>query len=133
VLSSLVAHPSLRELDLAMNMMLDPQHAACVGAALFALVAANAPTLTQLDMSNCGLGDVGLHPLFDALPRNTHLHTLNCGGNGMSEAFARDVLLPAVRANTSLTELVTAVRGDPVWDGKQEAEAIVARRAAEAS
>jgi hypothetical protein len=133
VLSSLVAHPSLRELDLSMNMMLDPQHAACVGAALFALVAANAPTLTQLDMSNCHLGDVGLRPLFDALPRNTHLHTLNCGGNGMSEAFARDVLLPAVRANTSLTELVTAVRGDPVWDGKQEAEAIVTRRAAEAS
>jgi hypothetical protein len=46
----------------------------------------------------------------EALPRNTHLCKLYLSGNAMSEAFARDVLLPAVRANVSLTQLVTGVR-----------------------
>ncbi len=47
-----------------------------------------------------------LGPLFDALPHNTHLHTLDCdGAKSMSYAFARDRMLPAVRANTSLRRL----------------------------
>jgi hypothetical protein len=104
LLSSLVAHPSLRELNMAVNEVA-PEHAACVGMALFGLVAANTPALQTLSFFDCSLGDAGLRPLLDALPRNTHLRTLDCSRNGMSEAFARDVLLLAVRANTSLTEL----------------------------
>jgi hypothetical protein len=101
LLSSLVAHPSLRELQLEHNMVA-PAHAACACAALFALVAANAPALTELDVSDWQLGDAGLAPLFAALPRNSHLRRLYCGRNGMSDAFAHDAL-PAVRANLSLT------------------------------
>jgi hypothetical protein len=128
LLSSLVAHPSLRELDLSGDDFAR-WHAACAGAALFALVAANTPALTELDVSWSYLSDARLRPLFDALPRNTHLRTLYCGGGLMSEAFARVVLLPAVRANTSLTHLWTGKR----HAGAAEAEAIVLRRAAEAS
>jgi hypothetical protein len=133
LLTSLVAHPSLRELDLSANAVA-PEHAASAGTALFALVAANAPALRELELSDCNLGDAGLRQLFDALPRNTHLRKLTCGGNGMSEAFARVVVLPAVRANTSLTALWTGEDHEDHEDHAAvvEAEAIVARRAAEA-
>jgi hypothetical protein len=41
----------------------------------------------------------------EALPLNRHLRTLNLRFDSMSEAFARERLLPAVRANTTLREL----------------------------
>jgi hypothetical protein len=106
LIASLTAHPSLRELDLQGNAV-GAAHMASAGAALAALVAANAPALQTLNVSGWQLGDVGLRPLFEALPRNTHLRVLITTriGNDMSEALARDVLLPAVRANTSLTHL----------------------------
>jgi hypothetical protein len=126
LLNALVAHPSLRGLQLQFNRV-DAAHAACIGAALFALVAANAPALSQLDISVCNLGDAGLRPLFDALPRNTHLRALECQRNDMSEAFARDVLLPAVHANTSLNWLTTMV-GAHEWDSTRKAEDIVRQR-----
>jgi hypothetical protein len=120
-----VAHPSLRELDFSGNVVA-PALAACVGTALFALVAANTPVLQKLDVSRLHLGDAGLALLMHSLPRNTHLRTLHMEGNIMSDVFARDVLLPAVLANTSLTELVTFSFNA----GAVEAQAIVARRAA---
>jgi hypothetical protein len=104
LLGALTGHASLRVLCLQHNGV-DAASRAAVGAALGALVAANAPALTKLDVSQCGLGDDGLRPLFQALPANTHLLALSCFGNGITEAFARDVLLPAVRANTSLRTL----------------------------
>jgi hypothetical protein len=100
---------------------------AAVGAALGALVAADAPALTTLDLWSCRhLGDDGLRPLFNSLPRNTHLRELYCSRNDFSQAFARDVLLPAVRANTSLRKLVI----DTAFDGAAEAKAIVSSRVA---
>jgi hypothetical protein len=68
-------------------------------------VAANAHALTELDVAHNRLGDEGLRPLFEALPLNTHLRTLDVSWNDMNAAFAHDVLLPAVRANTSLRTL----------------------------
>jgi hypothetical protein len=58
-----------------------------------------------LDVSWCILGDDGLRALFEALPANTHLRKLTCCGNDISDAFAVDMLLPAVRTNESLREL----------------------------
>jgi hypothetical protein len=121
LLASLTAHPSLEKLQVFENAV-SAAHAA--GMAIFALVAANTPALTTLNVSYCGLGDAGLRPLLEALPRNAHLRTLYLHGNGMSDAFARDVLLPAVRANTSLTALLT----HEAHAGAVEAEAIVNRR-----
>ncbi len=57
-------------------------------------------------VSECALDALGMRPLVEALPHNTHLRTLHCAGNGISDAFAADVLLPAVLANTSLRTLV---------------------------
>ncbi len=95
-------------------------HRAAAGAAL-AEYAAAAAALKDLDVSACHLGDDGLGPLFDALPGNTHLRTLSCHANGVSEAFVRDRVLPAVRANRSLLELDLQLP----WDCAREAEAAV--------
>jgi hypothetical protein len=61
-----------------------------------------------------------------ALRHNTHLRTLDCCENGLTEAFSRNVLLPAVRANTGLRHLVVSVAGDD--DSAREAVALVAAR-----
>ncbi len=89
-------------------------------------MAANAPALTELDVRSCELGDEGLRPLFDALPANTHLTSLDCRSNTLTEGFARDVLLPAVRANTSLR----VFEGEGVWACEVEAATLVKDRSA---
>jgi hypothetical protein len=132
VMTALVAHPSLQELHLA-NNEIHVGAAAAVGAALGALVAANAPALRELHLSYCLLGDARLAPLVDALRRNTHLRVLDCEDNDMSDAFARHRFLPAIRANTSLRELSASELWGGIEDGivpeeVLEAEALVKTR-----
>lgn len=70
-----------------------------------ALIRANAPALTKLDVYMCGFGEAGFAPIFDALPRNTHLEYLSCHDGGdadLSEGFLRSRVLPAMLANSSL-------------------------------
>jgi hypothetical protein len=105
LLGALTAHSSLRTLSLVGDAAINEADRAVAGAALGALLAANAPALTELNISFCGLGAAGMAPLLQALAANTRLRTLNCTANNMTEAFAAAVLLPAVRANTSLREL----------------------------
>jgi hypothetical protein len=108
LLGGITGHPTLRELDLSNNeweQAGSPAAQAVVGFPLAALVAANAPALRKLTVEGCGLGDAGLQPLFDALPHNMHLRELRCADNGVTEAFARERMLPAVQANTSLCDL----------------------------
>jgi hypothetical protein len=75
------------------------------GDALAALIAVDAPALQVLVCRDNFLGDAGLAPIVEALPLNRHLRELDVSDNDMSEAFARERLLPAVRANTTLREL----------------------------
>ena len=131
MMRAVTGHPSLQVLHLSLN---DPPDPAAAGAALGALVAAGAPVLHELHIEYSPLlGDAALRPLLDALAHNTHLRVLDCCNTGMSEAFARDVFLPAVRANTSLRTL----RASDLWGGEEdgaappavlEAEALVAAR-----
>ena len=107
LLLSLVGHASIRTLTCRGEASGDPEivdeyDPVLIGMCLRALIAANAPALEELDVSGNHLGDAGLGPLCDALPRNTHLCTLKIQSNGMSAAFAAQRLLPAVRANESL-------------------------------
>jgi hypothetical protein len=102
LLGALTAHPTVQKLDLSFNYGdedLAPAALAAAGAALGALVAANAPALRELRLEGCGLSVAGLGPLVDALPANTHLRVLVYGDNDITEAFERERLLPAVRAN----------------------------------
>jgi hypothetical protein len=135
LLRAVTGHVSIARLDLSQNEAAEADEAA-VGAALGALVAANAPALTQLGVWESLLGDAALRPLFVALRRNTHLQLLDVTGEDMSDAFSRRVLLPAVRANTSLRVL----RAIFTWEGApaapaslHEAEALVAARFAAAA
>jgi hypothetical protein len=112
LLSALTLHPSLRELGMSHNIADTPAMQCIAGATLGALVAANGPALHTLDVACCRLGDIGMGPLVDALRYNTHLRTLVCNSNGVTEAFARDRLLPAVQANGSLQKLVPFDRNE---------------------
>jgi hypothetical protein len=103
LLRALTGHASLRSLDIGFNQAEDAGDV--IGDALGALVCADAPALTRLDAFDCQLGDAALGPLWDALPRNTHLRTLRCEAAPMCDAFAEERLLPAVRANASLRTL----------------------------
>ncbi len=125
LLQALTAHPSAQKLVLFDNVVRAADRARA-GASLGALVAANAPALQLLDVSDCALGDEGLGPLVDALAANTHLQTLVIGDNTMSDAFALERLQPALLANTSLRTL-TLSSGPP---GLRGLEALVRQRAA---
>jgi hypothetical protein len=125
LLGALTAHPSLRTLSLCYEDVQEANRVAA-GAALRVLLAANAPALTELHVIFCNLRDAGMAPLFEALPANTHLRTLKCAANNITDAFAATVLLPAVRANGSLRSLRTGGH----WPSAREAEAVVRGRAA---
>jgi hypothetical protein len=134
LVAALTAHPSLRCLWLDNNWPMTAGDAAAAGAALGALVAANAPALRKLYLAWCSLGDAGLAPVLDALPANTHLRVLHCSDNDISAAFVRDAFLPAIRANGSLRELVASEWWGGVADGVApeevlQAEALVKARA----
>jgi hypothetical protein len=122
----LTDHSSLRVLRLSQNFsQVDALVAA--GAALAALLLANAPALQELDIRYCVLGDAGMRPVVEALRHNTHLTKLDCSGNRISEAFARHRLVPAVRANAGLRKLVVNINAR-FADAAREAEALVAAR-----
>jgi hypothetical protein len=106
LLTALTAHPRLRLLDLSSNW---PHNGGLqAGAMLAALLLADVPALQTLNIGWCRVGDAGLGPVVEALCHNTHLTKLVCRGNHMSEQFARNTLLLAVRAHTSLRELSAA-------------------------
>jgi hypothetical protein len=135
LLGALTGHASLQTLDLSHNQMKDDAAVpAAASAALGALAGANAPALTELDVSWCYLGDAGLGPLLDALAHNTHLTKLDFSYNDLMDAFVCDALLPAVRANSSLRQLICAsvleLPSTAAYHASIEAETLVAQRAA---
>jgi hypothetical protein len=128
LLAAVTAHGSLRELQLQIDH--PGARAAAAGAAFGALVAANVSALQTLDLAFNSLHEETLRALFNALPGNTHLRTLRVSYETMSAAFARDVLLPAVRANTSLRALHMGYGDVQRNAGAREALTIVNSRAA---
>jgi hypothetical protein len=124
LLEALTGHSSLTHLDLSCNAF-DAQQQPYAARALGALVSANAAALSSLHLSRLACGDAGFGLLFEALPRNTHLHTFSCSYNNFSEAFIRNRVLPALRANCSLLALGLA-------SGTKESPAAVAAREVEA-
>jgi hypothetical protein len=129
LLGALVGHRSLRDLRFS-DECTTVEHCGALGAALAAVIAADAPALHVLDCSHNRLRDAGLAPIVEALPLNRHLRELDLQGNGMSEAFAQEQLLPAVRANTTLLSLecVTFRHNMAATPVQAEAEELVRRR-----
>jgi hypothetical protein len=128
LLGSLTGHATLRELDIRYSVLQPNDTAVAACAALGALVAANAPALTSLNVSWCVLRDAGMRPLFEALPANTHLRVLSCMDTSLSNAFVAEELLPAVQANSGLCKLELATDKEPLSADpclKAEAEAVM--------
>ena len=125
LLAAVTGHPTLRHLSLAANRVSQAGRTA-VGAALGLLVAADSP-LVALDISECTIGNDGLLPFIDALPRNTLLSRLECIENGFTQISATR-LLAAVRATASLVHLKAARTIEPIPE-LVDAEAVVAARA----
>ena len=116
VLAALKGHSTLRVLNLDGNLCplsLEARVAACE--MLGSLVDENG-TLCELFLRRCGFGEAA-RPLFDAITRSRTLRKLDLtydyypyhwGGHqqmGITPSFARNIILPAVRANASLREL----------------------------
>lgn len=106
LLRALQVLPALRELNLRGNEPANQDDAVTAGQALGALLAADGP-LERLSVVACFLREAGLEPLCAGLERNRHLQSLEMMGNGLTQRVARDCLLPAVRACTSLVDLQT--------------------------
>jgi Ran GTPase-activating protein (RanGAP) involved in mRNA processing and transport len=126
VLEALTGHPTLRLLDLSCNRPTSPEAKLAVGEALRRLISADS-SLEEIDVQHCGLGDDALRPLFAIVAQSTRLRTLDCCDNNISPEFARTVVLPAVRSNSSLRKLSIAGRNRGIAE-LEEAEALVNAR-----
>ena len=105
LVTALIGHPSIQSLALEYDVV-DADDQIAVGTILARLLlTANSQCLQLLAFSWCDLGDNGMQPIVDALRSNTHLLYFICTKNGLTPLFARDVLLPALAANTSLRVL----------------------------
>jgi hypothetical protein len=123
ILSSCTAHSSLKKLELSGNE-LESNEARTAAGILLAQILASSPALESLEVS-CTLHDQGMRPLFAALARSTTLRSLYCYDARVSAECARDCILPAVQANTSLRRLVLDDRIPEL----QQAVALVKTRA----
>ena len=122
LLGALVGHPSLRELWISGDKAAAEDRNA-FGTAVAALIAADAPALFSLVCWNTALGDEGLAPIVEALALNRHLRELDLDCNGMSEAFAREQLLPAVWENTTLRNLTVDLEDEKYDESEPPAAA----------
>jgi len=130
LLAACGGHATLRELLIASNGPLQEEERWAAAQALGALV--DAASLHALSVLGCGLGDDELAPLFAAVARSKMLRSLSVLHNPTTPAFGGLVVLPAVRANTSLKELRVCSRGVVASEcvELEQAEELVRRRAA---
>lgn len=135
LLGGLTRHPTIQEtisnLYKEDEDAFDDDYRAVAGAALGALIAADAEALIILNLSALSLGDVGMRFVAAALPFNTHLHTLDISRNELSEGFVRDCFIPLLHWNTGLKALHMNPRSSREVAGPaifSEAEAVVNAR-----
>ena len=105
LISALEELPALQKVTLTWNRTHgrpDVQRAA--GECLARLIA-RSTSLRVLCASYSQLGETGMTPIFEALSGDSGLAELHLSDEQISVEFARDVVLPAVRANTSLRKL----------------------------
>lgn len=100
VLSSMVAHPSLKFVRVSDQGDFPRTVPGFVTTWLSAVVTANSP-LGHIH-ADLHLSEEDVLPFYSALGSNTRLHSITAPGRNMSAGFLREVVLPAVTANTSL-------------------------------
>jgi hypothetical protein len=129
LLGALTGHASIAALHLSGN-----RHAvnnAAAGVLITALISANAPALTHLDVSDCGLTDASMQPILLAAARSTRLRSLHADENYLfNAAFAHDTLMPALCESGSLRTL--QIGGHRVEHAREVEEMAARRRSARA-
>jgi len=120
-----VGHQTLRELTLSYGRVDNTDDARrAAGEQLASLITHNSG-LQKLNLENCSLGEAGLAPIFEALPRSSTLKELVyyvAPNETISPVFGCDVIFAAVRANCGLRTF----RFGHFWP--LEAQALVAAR-----
>ena len=105
LIAALEGHPSLLKLELSKNRTDGtPATQRAVGECLARLIARSS-RLRTLCLDDNRLGEAGMAPIFEALRCTSTLTELSLRGEQFSLDFVRDVVLPAVRASTSLRNL----------------------------
>ena len=105
LIAALEGLPALQELSTVGNSTdRTPAMQRAVGECLAPLIA-HSTSLRVQDVSENQLGEAGLAPIFEALRGDSGLAELFLDEEQISADFACDVVLTAVRANTSLREL----------------------------
>jgi len=101
LIAALEGLPTLQKLEL-LNARTNytPDLQRVIGECLARLIA-RSTSLRELNFSD-RLGEAGLAPIFQAMRGTTGLACLDFSNERISVDFARDMVLPAVRANTSL-------------------------------
>ena len=129
LVAALVGHQTLRKLSLFFSGVgnTDDAWRRAAGEQLASLVTRNT-VLQELSLMNIDLGEAGLALIFETLPQSSPLKELHIYGETISREFARDAILPAVRANTSLRKLKLTSSKDGTYPELVEAQAIVAAR-----
>ena len=118
VFQALLSHPTLQKLCIISDYfrLRGAQTQQMASEAFAALVAADSPALSELNISNCELDLEALGRVFDALRLNSHLRKLSCRQLWPEnppdlQAFARARVLPAVQGCASLLRELR-------WDSK---------------
>ena len=116
--TALTAHPTLQSLSIFEDRPTESNRAARLGIALLLseeYAICRKPRLQELHVDFYG-DFTSARSLFTRLPRNTHLRAFTCVfkdssvDDAAAEGFSRDVLLPAMRATTSLQYVFTNLR-----------------------
>ena len=126
LLAAVTGHATIRRLHLRFNLFDEGAAGDAVGTALGALLAANAPSLTDLNLDHTVGHERAAVPLLRALRANTHLRCLSLWGNAFGDAFVNGKLRDAVHANTALVCLRLGIGLHTSW---RAAEELVVRRA----
>jgi len=132
LLFSLLGHPTLRELSLHFDGVATNYSQRAAGERLASLIR-HSSALRKLDLSGNQFRNACLAPIFEALSRRSStLKELRFDHESIRRKFARDVILPVVRANSSLRALSFGIDGDcnglEPFPELKEAQAIVAAR-----
>ena len=128
LLAALVGHQTLGELSLHNNRVDNTDDAQLAAGEQLASLITHNTALEKLDIGWNNLVEASLGLIFEALPRSSTLKELVFYGETVTHEFARDMILPAVRANTSLQTLCFS-HDDEAPPELTEVQTIVAARA----
>ena len=106
LIAALEGLPALHELELLANFEVGPSTVQRAAGECLARLIARSTSLRALCLGDNHLDEDGMTPIFQALSGSlTLVELILYGSMAVNQNFARDVVLPAVRTNTSLREL----------------------------